>query len=46
VTRRRPRLTRYAVSQLGLERTLNLDAARAGLGFRPAPSSLEGAETW
>jgi len=42
----RPRLTRYAVSQLGLERTLNLDAARERLGFDPFPTTLEGAELW
>lgn len=42
----RPRLTRYAVSQLGLERTLDLSAARRELGFDPLPTNLEGAETW
>ena len=42
----RPRLTRYAVSQLGLERTLDLTAARERLGYRPAPTSLAGAEAW
>src|SRR5690606_26339016 len=36
IRRRRPRLTRYAVSQLGLERTLDLTAARTRLGYRPA----------
>ncbi len=41
----RPRITRYAVSQLGLERTLDLSAARDRVGFRPRPTSLEGAET-
>ena len=47
VTRRgRPRITRYAVSQLGLERTLDLTAARERLGYDPRPTSLEGAETW
>jgi hypothetical protein len=47
VTRRgRPRLTRYAVSQLGLERTLDLTAARERLGYRPRPTSLSGAENW
>lgn len=46
VTRTRPRLTRYAVSQLGLERTLDLTAARERLGYRPRPTSLDGAETW
>ena len=44
--RKRPSLTRYAVSQLGLERTLDLTAARTKLGYRPAPTTLEGAETW
>ncbi len=46
VRRRRPALTRYAVSQVGMERTLDLSAARAKLGFRPTPTSLEGAESW
>lgn len=46
VTRRRPRLTRYAVSQLGLERTLDLSKARERLGYRPGPTTLEGAEGW
>lgn len=46
-TRRgRPRITRFAVSQVGLERTLDLGAARAQLGYRPRPTSLEGAEKW
>ncbi|CAN5438433.1 NAD(P)-dependent oxidoreductase [soil metagenome] len=44
--RGRPRVTRYAVSQLGLERTLDLSAARTRLGYRPRPTSLEGAERW
>jgi len=42
----RPRLTRYAVSQLGLERTLDLSRARSELGYVPRPTSLEGAENW
>jgi len=46
LTRTRPRLTRYAVSQLGMERTLDLTAARERLGYRPAPTSLDGAERW
>jgi len=46
VTGRRPRLTRYAVSQLGLERTLDLTAARTRLDYRPTPTTLSGAETW
>lgn len=44
--RRRPALTRYAVSQVGMERTLDLSAARTKLGYTPAPTSLEGAEHW
>ncbi len=43
---RRPHFTRYAVSQLGLERTLDLTAARRHLGYRPRPTSLAGAEHW
>jgi nucleoside-diphosphate-sugar epimerase len=39
-------LTRYAVSQLGLERTLDLTAAREQLGYRPFPTTLDGAEKW
>jgi len=46
VSRRRPRLTRYAVSQLGLERTLDLTAARTRLDYRPTPTTLQGAESW
>jgi nucleoside-diphosphate-sugar epimerase len=42
----RPRLTRYAVSQLGLERTLDLSKARRELGYRPTPTTLTGAESW
>jgi nucleoside-diphosphate-sugar epimerase len=38
--RRRPALTRYAVSQVGLERTLDLTAARTRLGYTPRPTSL------
>ncbi len=46
-TRRgRPRITRYAVSQLGLERTLDLSAARTRLGFEPTPTTLADAEHW
>ena len=44
--RKRPSLTRYAVSQLGLERTLDLTAARTKLGYHPAPTTLDGAEHW
>jgi nucleoside-diphosphate-sugar epimerase len=46
VTGGRPRLTRYAVSQLGLERTLDITAARENLGYDPRPTSLTGAELW
>ena len=45
-TRRRPRITRYAVSQLGLERTFDLTAARSRLGYDPTPTTLAGAEEW
>jgi 2-alkyl-3-oxoalkanoate reductase len=40
------RLSRYAVSHLGYERTLDLTAARTRLGLRPAPTSLDGAAEW
>ncbi len=46
IRRARPRLTRYAVSQIGLERTLDLSAARERLGFAPRSTDLEGAESW
>jgi nucleoside-diphosphate-sugar epimerase len=46
VTRRRPATTRYAVSQLGRERTLDLTRARELLHYQPAPTSLAGAERW
>lgn len=41
-----PRLTRYAVSHLGFERTLDLTAARTRLGLDPAPTSFTGAAMW
>lgn len=41
-----PRLTRYAVSQLGMERTLDLTAARTRLGLDPPPTSFAGAARW
>lgn len=43
---RPPRLTRYAISHLAMERTLDLTAARQRLGFRPAPTSFAGAGGW
>ena len=42
----RPRVTRYAVSQLGLERTLDISRARRELRYRPTSTSLSGAESW
>lgn len=46
VTRRPPRLTRYAVRHLALERTFDLTAARSRLGYDPAPTSFAGADGW
>ncbi|SEF81499.1 Nucleoside-diphosphate-sugar epimerase [Thermomonospora echinospora] len=43
---RPPRLTRYALSHLAVERTLDITAAREILGYAPAPTSLTGAATW
>ena len=40
------RLSRYAVSHLGYERTLDLTAARTRLGLDPAPTSMRGAADW
>ena len=42
----RPRITRYAVSQVGVERTLDLTAARERLGYRPGPTTLADAASW
>jgi 2-alkyl-3-oxoalkanoate reductase len=41
-----PRLTRYAVAHLAVERTLDLTRARRTLGLRPTLTSFEGADTW
>ncbi|MFC0037455.1 NAD-dependent epimerase/dehydratase family protein [Actinomadura rayongensis] len=41
-----PRLTRYAIAHLAVERTLDLTAARTVLGLRPAPTSFAGAARW
>ncbi|HWH97104.1 MAG TPA: NAD(P)-dependent oxidoreductase, partial [Pseudolysinimonas sp.] len=46
IRRRRPALTRYAVSQVGMERTLDLTAPRTHLGYHPTPTTLAGAEHW
>jgi nucleoside-diphosphate-sugar epimerase len=35
-----PPLTRYAVRHLSVERTLNISAARARLGYNPSPTSF------
>ncbi|ROO83229.1 nucleoside-diphosphate-sugar epimerase [Actinocorallia herbida] len=44
--RRAPRLTRYALGHLAVERTLDITAARTRLGFRPEPTSFAGAYSW
>lgn len=44
--RGRPRLTRYAVSQVGMERTLDLTRMRGRLGLEPRPVDLTGAAAW
>ncbi|KAB2343274.1 NAD-dependent epimerase/dehydratase family protein [Actinomadura rudentiformis] len=41
-----PRLTRYAVSHLAVERTLDITAARDALGYDPKPTSFAGAADW
>lgn len=41
-----PPLTRYAISHLAMERTLNLDRARSALGYRPRPTDFSGAANW
>ncbi|CCH31120.1 NAD-dependent epimerase/dehydratase family protein [Actinosynnema sp. NPDC047251] len=41
-----PRLTRYAISHLGYERTLDITAAREGLGYSPTGTSFAGAADW
>ncbi|MEJ2857777.1 MULTISPECIES: NAD-dependent epimerase/dehydratase family protein [unclassified Saccharothrix] len=41
-----PRLTRYAISHLAHERTLDTTAARTHLNYRPAHTSFQGAHTW
>lgn len=46
VTRKPPRLTRYAVSQLGFERTYSTSRLREELGVVPVPSSFAGAGEW
>ncbi|MET4226271.1 NAD-dependent epimerase/dehydratase family protein [Oerskovia enterophila] len=41
-----PRLTRYAVSHLAVERTYDLTVLREVLGVEPRATSLVGAEAW
>ena len=41
-----PGLTRYAVGQLGLERTLDISAARDALGYAPTSTDFTGADRW
>jgi nucleoside-diphosphate-sugar epimerase len=41
-----PRLTRYAISHLAMERTLDISAARSVLGYTPATTTFTGAATW
>lgn len=43
---RPPRLTRYAIGHLAMERTLDISAAVRTLGYRPAPTSFAGAAHW
>ncbi|GIG58761.1 NAD-dependent epimerase [Longispora fulva] len=45
-TRRPPRLTRYAISHLAMERTLDLTRATTLLGYAPTPTSFAGAADW
>ncbi|WP_412540816.1 NAD-dependent epimerase/dehydratase family protein [Longispora sp. K20-0274] len=44
--RKPPRLTRYAISHLAMERTLDLTKARTLLGYSPTPTSFAGAADW
>ncbi|REE98874.1 NAD-dependent epimerase/dehydratase family protein [Thermomonospora umbrina] len=43
---RPPRLTRYALGHLAVERTLDISAARRDLGYEPAPTCFTGAAEW
>lgn len=43
---RPPRLTRYAIGHLAVERTLDITAARRDLGYAPAATSFRGAARW
>jgi nucleoside-diphosphate-sugar epimerase len=41
-----PRITRYAISHLAVERTLDITAARKTLGFDPGETTFKGAAAW
>lgn len=41
-----PRITRYAVSHLAVERTFDITAAEKTLGYAPHPTSFRGAVGW
>lgn len=41
-----PRLTRYAISHLAVERTLDITAARDVLGYAPHATAFAGAAAW
>ena len=43
---RPPRVTRYALSHLAMERTLDITAAREVLGYDPRPTTFAGAASW
>ncbi|WP_125777466.1 NAD-dependent epimerase/dehydratase family protein [Antribacter gilvus] len=43
---REPRLSRYAISHLALERTYDLTVLRERLGVDPPPTSVRGAVSW
>ena len=45
-TGREPRLSRYTISHLAMERTYDLTVLKERLGVDPAPTSLHGAMTW
>ena len=45
-TGREPRLSRYTISHLAMERTYDLTVLRERLGVDPAPTSLHGAMSW
>ncbi|MFI0483213.1 NAD-dependent epimerase/dehydratase family protein [Actinomadura sp. 9N215] len=43
---RSPRVTRYAISHLAVERTLDITAAREALGYDPHGTTFTGASAW